>query len=227
MPAECARVGGGGRGWYRGGLPARGLSPLTHPLGGVTCCTCHGLARCVSYYGSVLPPPSPPSPVWGGLPVVLVVGWLGACPTGGGLSDVARSDGDTSPHNARDFKMIEKSAKWDVRCQYFVRFFSQVYKSGGRTVQLYQRYVSAVKREGPEPNPHTVHGTVVDFSVLWWTSITQPDEEEVTAGRTAGALGTPAECRHRLGAGVIRKVGRRIVVGLQGGNASRQVLKIG
>ena len=40
-----------------GGLPARGLSPL----GGVTCCTCHGLARCVSFYGSVLPPP-PPSP---------------------------------------------------------------------------------------------------------------------------------------------------------------------
>ena len=185
---------------------------------------------------------------------------------------MARSDGDTSPHNARDFKMIENSAKWDVRCQYFVRLFSQVYKSGGRTVQLYQRYVSAVKREGPEPNPHTVHGTVVDFSVLWWTSITQPDEEEVTAGRTAGALGTPAECRHRLGAGVIRKVAavqgwvwrltlrdapaspdcvrvdvramqrvrrvcrgmraagclrRRIVVGLQGGNASRQVLGIG
>ena len=75
----------------------------------------------------------------------------------------------------RDFKIIEKSAMWDVRCQYFVRFFSQVYKSGGRTVQLYQRYVSVVKREGPEPNPHTVHGTVVDFSVLWWTSITQPD----------------------------------------------------
>ena len=114
MPAECARVGGGGRGWYRGGLPARGLSPLTHPLGGVTCCTCHGLARCVSYYGSVLPPPFPPSPVWGGLPVVLVVGWLGACPTGGGLSDVARSDGDTSPHNATRFQNNRK--KCDVGC---------------------------------------------------------------------------------------------------------------
>ena len=111
--------------------------------------------------------------------------------------------------------------------QYFVRFFSQVYKSGGRTVQLYQRYVSAVKREGPEPNPHTVHGTVVDFSVLWWTSITQPDEEEVTAGRQVDVRAMQRVrrvCRGVRAAGCLRG---RIVVGLQGGNASRQVLVIG
>ena len=84
----------------------------------------------------------------------------------------------------RDFKIIEKSAMWDVRCQYFVRFFSQVYKSGGRTVQLYQRYVSAVKREGPEPNPHTVHGTVVDFSesVLWSLCRSSPDRRTPPGG---------------------------------------------
>ena len=112
---------------------------------------------------------------------------------------------------------------------YFVRLFSQVYKSGGRTVQLYQRYVSAVKREGPEPNPHTVHGTVVDFSesVLWWTSITQPDEEEVTAGRRVGVRAMQRVRRVCMGvraAGCLRGC---IVVGLQGGNASRQVLGIG
>ena len=100
-------------------------------LGGITCCTCRGLAQCVPYgRGGYL--------TWR---VVTV----------------------TRHHiMQRDFKIIEKSAMWDVRCQYFVRFFSQVYKSGGRTVQLYQRYVSVVKGEGPEPNPHTVHGTVVD-----------------------------------------------------------------
>ena len=165
-------------------------------LGGITCCTCRGLARCVPYgRGGYL--------TWR---VVTV----------------------TRHHiMQRDFKIIEKSAMWDVRCQYFVRLFSQVYKSGGRTVQLYQRYVSAVKREGPEPNPHTVHGTVVDFSVLWWTSITQPDEEEVTAGRQVDVRAMQRVrrvCRGMRAAGCLR---RRIVVGLQGGNASRQVLKIG
>ena len=185
MPAECARVGGGGRGWYRGGLPARGLSPLTHPLGGVTCCTCHGLARCVSYYGSVLPPPFPPLPCLGGITCCTCRGLARCVPYGRGGYLTWRVVTVTRHHiMQRDFKIIEKSAMWDVRCQYFVRLFSQVYKSGGRTVQLYQRYVSAVKREGPEPNPHTVHGTVVDFSesVLWSLCRSSPDRRTPPGG---------------------------------------------
>ena len=89
-PAECARVpggeeGGGGLEGGIGGATREGPLPVDPPPGG-------GYLLYMSRVGSVCvllrqraPSPFPPSPVWGGLPVVLVVGWLGACPTGGGV----------------------------------------------------------------------------------------------------------------------------------------------
>ena len=85
----CPGWGGGGGGIW-GGLPARGLSPLTHPLGGLPVVHVTGWLGVCPMAVCSLPLPLP-------------------SPGGGGVSDVAFSDGDTfvtPPTHTKYFKKI-------------------------------------------------------------------------------------------------------------------------
>ena len=99
-----------------GGATREGPLPVDPPPGG-------GYLLYMPRVGSVCvllrqraPSPFPPPPLSGG-DYLLYLSWVGSVRAlrAGGFSDVARSDGDTSPHNATRFQNnIEK--KCDVGC---------------------------------------------------------------------------------------------------------------